>query len=51
MASQRASMELMDVDLELGDDLRLRALARADAALVAEATSAEPGRSLWVLIR
>jgi RimJ/RimL family protein N-acetyltransferase len=47
VASQWASMELMDVDLDLGDDLRLRALVRADAALVAEATSGEPGRSLW----
>ena len=37
----------MDVDLELGDELRLRVLAASDAALLAEATSGEPGRSLW----
>jgi RimJ/RimL family protein N-acetyltransferase len=37
----------MDVDLDLGEDLRLRVLAAADAVLLAEATSAEPGRSLW----
>jgi len=40
-------MKLMGVDLELGDELRLRVLAADDAALLAEATSAEPGRSLW----
>ena len=40
-------MDLMEVDLDLGDDLRLRALATGDAALLAEATSNEPGRSLW----
>ncbi|WP_051468817.1 GNAT family N-acetyltransferase [Actinomadura oligospora] len=34
-------------DLDLGDDLRLRALDAADAALLVEATSGEPGRSLW----
>jgi hypothetical protein len=37
----------VDVDLDLGEDLRLRVLAAADAALLAEATSGEPGRSLW----
>ena len=40
-------MKLMDADLDLGDELRLRPLAAADAALLAEATSGEPGRSLW----
>jgi RimJ/RimL family protein N-acetyltransferase len=40
-------MKLMDVDLDLGDDLRLRVLAAVDAALLAEATSREPGRALW----
>jgi RimJ/RimL family protein N-acetyltransferase len=36
------------VDLELGPgDLRLRTLSVADAPLLVEATSAEPGRSLW----
>jgi len=35
-------------DLRLGEgDLRLRTLDTADAALLVEATSAEPGRSLW----
>lgn len=37
----------MDVDLDLGDDLRLRTLTAADAAVLAEATSGEPGASLW----
>lgn len=37
----------MDFDLKLGADLRLRALVNADAALLAEATSGERGRSLW----
>jgi len=40
-------MDLMDADLDLGDGLRLRVLAAADAAALAEATSGEPGRSLW----
>jgi len=40
-------MEFMDVDLDLGDDLRLRALADSDAALLAEATSGEKAPSLW----
>jgi hypothetical protein len=41
-------MELVDVDLDLGDDLRLRALARADAALVAEGCFMRdgPGRAM-----
>ena len=40
-------MEFMDVDLDLGDDLRLRSLAPGDAALLIEATSAEEAPSLW----
>jgi RimJ/RimL family protein N-acetyltransferase len=40
-------MEFMDVDLDLGDDLQLRALAVGDAALLAEATSGEKEPSLW----
>ncbi len=40
-------MDLMDVDLDLGDGLRLRVLAAADATALAEATSGEPGSSLW----
>jgi RimJ/RimL family protein N-acetyltransferase len=40
-------MEFMDVDLDLGDDLRLRPLAVGDAALLAEATSGEKSPSLW----
>jgi RimJ/RimL family protein N-acetyltransferase len=41
-------MALMDlwVDLDLGD-LRLRTLTGEDAALMVEATQAEPGRALW----
>jgi RimJ/RimL family protein N-acetyltransferase len=35
---------LMDLDL---DDLRLRTLTVEDAALLVEATRAEPGRALW----
>ncbi len=37
----------MDVDLDLGDDLRMRALVQDDAALLAEATSGELAPSLW----
>ncbi|MGH3731485.1 MAG: hypothetical protein ACRDTU_22485, partial [Micromonosporaceae bacterium] len=37
----------MGVDVDLGDELRLRALVAGDAAALAEATSGEPGRSLW----
>src|SRR5262252_9972883 len=40
-------MEFMNVDLDLGDDLRLRPLAIGDAALLTEATSAEKAPSLW----
>lgn len=40
-------MDLMGVDVDLGDELRLRALVAGDAAALAEATSGEPGRSLW----
>jgi hypothetical protein len=40
-------MELMDLDLDLGDDLHMRALVKEDAALLAEATSGEPAPSLW----
>jgi RimJ/RimL family protein N-acetyltransferase len=40
-------MERVDDDLDLGDGLRLRPLTVADDALLAEATSDEPGRSLW----
>jgi RimJ/RimL family protein N-acetyltransferase len=42
-------MEPMNADLDLGDGLRLRSLAAtdADAAMLAEATGEEPGRSLW----
>jgi hypothetical protein len=39
-------MEFVDVDLDLGDDLRLRPLAVGDAALLAEATSGERSPSL-----
>src|SRR6266851_4383446 len=39
-------MEFMDVDLDLGDDLRLHPLAVGDAALLAEATSGEKAPSL-----
>ncbi|RFU39915.1 N-acetyltransferase [Actinomadura logoneensis] len=39
---------MRSLDQRLGDgDLRLRTLDAADAALVVEATSGEPGRSLW----
>jgi len=37
----------MDLDLDLGDDLRLRVLVPGDAALLVEATSAEGASSLW----
>jgi RimJ/RimL family protein N-acetyltransferase len=37
----------VDADLDLGDDLRMRVLARGDAALLTEATSGESARSLW----
>jgi RimJ/RimL family protein N-acetyltransferase len=37
----------MDVDLDLGDDLRMRPLVQEDAALLAEATSGESAPSLW----
>src|SRR5215472_18214808 len=37
----------MDVDLDLGDTMRLRALTAGDAYLLAEATSGEPGAALW----
>ncbi|WP_189934680.1 GNAT family N-acetyltransferase [Streptomyces sulfonofaciens] len=37
----------MDPDLDLGDGLRLRVLTDEDAALLVEATSGEPARSLW----
>jgi RimJ/RimL family protein N-acetyltransferase len=40
-------MELMDLDLDLGDDLHMRALVKEDAALLVEATSAESAPSLW----
>jgi RimJ/RimL family protein N-acetyltransferase len=40
-------MEFMDVDLDLGDDMRLRALAVGDDALLAEATSGEKEPALW----
>ncbi|GGZ23759.1 hypothetical protein GCM10010300_79050 [Streptomyces olivaceoviridis] len=39
-------MRFTDVELGLGD-LRLRTLVTTDAALLVEATSGEPGRSLW----
>ncbi|GGS68742.1 GNAT family N-acetyltransferase [Streptomyces cinerochromogenes] len=39
-------MRFTDVELDLGD-LRLRTLVTTDAALLVEATSREPGRSLW----
>lgn len=35
------------LSLSLGPDLSMRTLVRADAALLAEATSGESGRSLW----
>lgn len=37
----------MDASLDLGDELRLRPLTVSDAAVLTEATSGEPGRSLW----
>jgi RimJ/RimL family protein N-acetyltransferase len=37
----------MDLDLDLGDGLRLRVLVPADAALLVEATSGERSSSLW----
>ena len=37
----------MDLDLNLGDDQHMRALVEQDAALLVEATSAEPAPSLW----
>ncbi|MGI5326147.1 GNAT family N-acetyltransferase [Actinomadura nitritigenes] len=40
------SARFVDIELEPGD-LRLRTLVPADAPLLVEATSAEPGRSLW----
>jgi RimJ/RimL family protein N-acetyltransferase len=40
-------MEIMDLNLHLGDDLRLQALGMEDAALLVEATSGESARSLW----
>jgi RimJ/RimL family protein N-acetyltransferase len=40
-------MEFMDLDLDLGDDLRLRTLTVDDAALVVESTRAEKESSLW----
>ena len=40
-------MALTGIDLDLGGGLRLRPLAAADAALLAEATSGEPEPSLW----
>jgi RimJ/RimL family protein N-acetyltransferase len=40
-------MEVMDLDLSLGDGLQMRALVAEDAALLVEATSGEPGPSLW----
>jgi RimJ/RimL family protein N-acetyltransferase len=43
----RSLAELMDVDLNLGDDLHMRALVREDAALLVEATSMESAPSLW----
>lgn len=42
-----AWMELMDLDLDLGDDLHMRVLVKDDAALLAEATSGESAPSLW----
>jgi hypothetical protein len=39
-------MELMDLSLDLGDDLHMRALVKDDAALLVEATSGEPAPSL-----
>jgi RimJ/RimL family protein N-acetyltransferase len=38
---------LPDLDLSLGDDLRVRPLVTGDAALLAEATSGESASSLW----
>jgi RimJ/RimL family protein N-acetyltransferase len=42
-------MKLMqpDPNLDLGDGLHMRTLLTDDAALLAEATSGEPARSLW----
>jgi RimJ/RimL family protein N-acetyltransferase len=37
----------MEPDLDLGDDLHLRALVSDDAALLAEATSGESAPALW----
>ncbi|MEV5569722.1 GNAT family N-acetyltransferase [Spirillospora sp. NPDC052269] len=50
IASSSASVErsTLFMDLELEDDgLRLRTLDGPDVALLVEATSGEPGRSLW----
>ncbi|MFE5403319.1 GNAT family N-acetyltransferase [Streptomyces sp. NPDC056580] len=43
---QEVAMRFTDVELGFGD-LRLRTLVSTDAALLVEATSGEPGRSLW----
>jgi RimJ/RimL family protein N-acetyltransferase len=40
-------MKRAEPDLDLGDDLRMRALVRDDAALLAEATSGESAPALW----
>ena len=37
----------MDLDLDLGEDLRMRVLVQDDAALLVEATSGEGAASLW----
>jgi RimJ/RimL family protein N-acetyltransferase len=40
-------MKRMEPDLDLGDDLLMRALVSDDAALLAEATSGESAPALW----
>jgi RimJ/RimL family protein N-acetyltransferase len=40
-------MKLMDSDLDLGDDLHMRALVGGDAPLLTEATSGELAPALW----
>jgi RimJ/RimL family protein N-acetyltransferase len=40
-------MEVMDLDLNLGDDMHMRALVGEDAALLVQATSGESAPSLW----
>ena len=45
--SRAARMKLMDSDLDVGDNLHMRALVPGDARLLTEATSAESAPALW----